>query len=228
MKIRFVSLCFFLGAFAAATFGQESHLINEVEIPLDDLPVMKTVCAIQIGAFSSEERAIELKQSLQEKSGQKAHLHFEDNLWCVRLGDFADSLICRAYLDSLVVPAGHEDAFLVADKIPIARDTQFVVMGEPGFRIQIAAFANRDSAVERAKDMACNFPDLRAHVMLADSLYKVQFGDFRLQAEAEAWKIEFELIDSLQAIVVSAQVYGPAPPPPGQKTPDEDIFKYDD
>jgi|GEM_PF-2679920 hypothetical protein len=228
MKSQAFAALFFFWGISSATFGQESHLTNEVEISLDDFPGMTAGYGIQIGTFSLEKMALELKHSLQEKFEQKANLHFEDGLWRIRLGNFSDTLACRAFLDSLIVPAGHEDAFLVADRIPVARDSQFVVLGEPGFRVQIAAFANRDSAVERAKNMACNFPDLRAHVMKADSLYKVQFGDFRLQGEAEAWKIELEQVDSMQAIVVPAQVYGPPPPSPNQKTPDEDIFKYDD
>jgi len=228
MKIRIVSLSFILGAFAAATFGQELHLIKDVEIPLDDFPVMTAGYRIQIGAYSSEKTALELKQDLQEKFGRKARLHFEDGLWRIRLGDFLDSLACRDFVVSQVVPAGYSDAIMVEDKLPKTAETLPPPLTEEGYRIQIAALSDRESALERAKDMACSFPDLRAHVMMTDSLYKVQFGDFRLEAEAEAWKTEFEQIDSLQAIVVPAEVYGPAPPPPSQKSPEKDIFQYDD
>jgi len=228
MKIRFITSFLFLGAFAAATFGQESHLTEDVEIPLDDFPIMTVGYRIQLGAYNSENTALELKQNLQEKFGQKAHLHFEDGLWRIRLGDFADSVAYRNFIHTQLIPAGYSDAIMVEDKVPRSGESHPPPRTEPGYRIQIAALSDSENAKERAKDMSCSFPDLRPHVMMAHRLYKIQFGDFRLQAEAEAWKMEFEQIDSLQAIVVPAQVYGPAPPPPGQKTPEKDIFQYDD
>jgi len=228
MTIRTVSLIFFLGAFAAATFGQNPHQSKHIEILLDEFPVLVAGYRIQIGAYSSENTALELKQSLQEKFGLTAHVHYADSLWRLRLGDFADSLACRDFMVTQVIPAGYSDAIMVEDRLPMAVQALPQSLTEPGFRIQIAVLSNGDNALEYAKDMACNFPDLRAHVMMADSLYRIQFGDFRLQAEAEAWKMEFEQIDTLQAAVVPADVYGPVPPPPSLKTPEKDIFQYDD
>ncbi len=84
LKIRLISFILMMGALAAATFGQESHLIRDVEIPLEDFPLLAKGYRIQIGAFSSEITALELKQRLQDEFGQTSlprgepiHLRFE-------------------------------------------------------------------------------------------------------------------------------------------------------
>jgi hypothetical protein len=219
-------LCFWGLAFA--TFAQEEHLIKDTEIPLDDFPVLMAGYRIQIGAFISESTAAQLKQKLSDQFQEKTHLSFTDGLWRVRIGDFQDSAQCAEFLQSFLLPQGYFDAEIKNDRIPVSVESIAIRPGEPGYRIQFMALSDRETALDNARDLACRFRDLQAHVILSDSLYKIQFGDFRLQSEAEAWKIEMGQVDSLAPMIVPAQVHGPVPPPPSQRTPEEDIFKYDD
>jgi len=228
MTLRAISALICFSAWAAATFAQGEHLIRNGEVLSDNFPARITGYRIQLGSFSTESSAVQFKENLKSQMSEKIHLSYVNKRWRVRIGDFPDSTSCAEFLQSRLIPLGYADALVIADKIPAAATDLPAPATEAGFRLQVEALANCERAIELARNLGCIFPDLQSHVIRADSLYKVQMGDFRERAAAEAWKAEMEQVEGLQPIIVPAEVYGPIPPPPEEQSPGEDIFEFDD
>jgi cell division protein FtsN len=225
--MKAAALILLIALASVGSFAQPAHLTGEREIFTDDFPVMPEGWRIQVGAFSSQESAFDLKQDLISQTGRKVHLHYESGLWRVRVGEFADSASAAGFLREAVAPIGYKDAVLVRDRIPMDRETLPAPPTVRGYRLQAYALSSRDSALAKARDLAVNVPEAAVHVIQAGELYKVQLGDFRTRAEADSLLTRIQGKANLLPIVVEATVPVDPPPPQPLSVP-RDIFQYDD
>lgn len=226
--MKLVARLSLLVALVSATFAQPPHPINsDREIPLDDFPVLISGYRIQIGAFSSQKSADQSKQKLQSKLSAKVHLRQENSLWRVRVGDFIDSVSALKFMRSKPFSPWVKKAALVADQIPVSLDSSPTPPMVPGYRVQVYALADKDQALKSARNLTGLFPEVRIHVLLSDSLYKIQIGDFKDSTTAATFKESITGTADLKPFLVQMNVYDLPPPQPTMSAP-KDIFKYDD
>jgi hypothetical protein len=211
----------------SATFSQVLHPISGREIWLDDFPVLVPGYRLQVGAFNSQKTANQLKQQFQSKISAKVHLRQEGGKWLVRVGDFRDSTLAHELSRSKSFATWSGKAVLVDDQIPVNPDSLPPPPVVPGYRLQVYALTDSIKAVTSGRDLTGLFPDLRVHVILVDSLYKVQLGDFKDSIETLTWKDKITGTADLQPIIIPMEVWNLPPPKPAMSPP-RDIFKYDD
>ncbi len=227
MKISFYLLALGLLMGRGVSFAQETHLIDSQEIPLDDFPALVDGYRIQIGAFKSENGALQLKEILDQQHSGVAHLRYEKGRWRVRVGDFLSADSARQFLRAKLQLLGYEDAEIVQDMIPRQKSDQPVQNACAGYRLQLYALSGREGALQKARNLTCLFPDLQIHVLLQDDLYKVQMGDFRDRQLAEAWKASITGVADLSPIIIPEMVEEVPAPRPRVVQPAE-IFQFDD
>lgn len=221
----FLALCLL---YPATFFAQNTYQYrNGEEIPLDDFPQFTPGCRIQIGAFSSESLALAVMDSLNNEIRLKVHLYYADGFWKVRIGDFKDVGIAEHYLKTRLLPLDYHDARVIEDKVklPLWRKPERAKID--GFRIQVNALSDREQALELGRKLDFGFPDIRAYVIYQDRLYKVQLGDFRTWAKAEAWEQKLSELPDLNAWIVATQIYEDPPPSPLER-PMVDPFEFND
>ena len=198
-----------------------------VEIPLDDFPRFVEGYRIQVGAFSMEQAALTLRDSLSDLFNENLNLKYEHHLWRVRIGEFVDRSEAEQFLIQEIRPAGFHDAQLVPEKVRCESKSVFEHPMVNGFRIQINALTDGNQALELGRRLDFNYTDVRAYVLRQDSIYKVQFGDFSDRQEAERW-LEILKEDNVFPIwIVPTSVYKNPLPSPIER-PETDPFKFMD
>ena len=207
-------------------FAQDTYQYDDgEEIPLDDFPRFAVGYRIQLGAFSSESLALAMSDSLVHQIDQKVHLYYADDLWKVRIGDFDDSSAAGQYLKMKLWPLGFYNAEIIEDKVAVSMAPEGIKVD--GFRLQVKALSDRESALELGRTLDFNHPDIRAYVIYQGGLFKIQIGDFRTRAESKTWLEKLRDLPDLDAWIVPTKVYLNPPPSPLER-PMVDPFKYDD
>jgi cell division septation protein DedD len=200
---------------------------NVVEIPLDDFPSFMEGYRIQIGAFATEDAARTFANSLRDSLIYGLHLHYDDGLWLVRIGDFPDSVAVLEALDGDLNIARYQSVMVIPSriKVNILADLPQRI---PGFRIQVHVTPEREAALELGRKLDYDYyPEVRAYVIRHDSLYKVLLGDFRSRSETESLLKRLKGITGMNPWIIPALVYENPPPSPLQR-PVSDPFDYMD
>jgi hypothetical protein len=226
-RLLFVSRWSLVLLLASASFSQDKHPIIGREIQLDDFAILVPGYRLQVGSFNSEKSADQLKLKLKSGISSKIHLRREEGKWLVRVGDFRDSTAACKLLHSKSFAPWSGKAVLVADQIPVSPDSLPLPQLTPGYRLQVFALADSGRAISSARDMTGLFPELRVHVLVVDSLYKVQLGDFKDSTQMVTWKDKITGTADLKPIIVQMPVFDLPPPKPAMSPP-RDIFNYDD
>lgn len=218
MRFFLIFLVFFF-TFVSTNFAQESYqYANEEEIPLDDFPGRLKGFRVQWGVYSSEKWALAALDSLKNQLNEKVHLHYENGLWKVRIGDFNDSLKAVSYRDSALVPCGVV-AEVIADAllVPINCANETLEQIE-GYRIQLEALSNREQALEKARKLNLNHPEIRSYVIKQDGWYKIRMGDFQKRREAESWLAKIVEEQACEPLIIQSLIYLNPPPAPIERT----------
>ena len=214
MKAIITTVVVFFLLWPTTFFAQDTYqYVNGEEIPLDDFPQFTVGYRIQLGAFSSQNIALDLKSSLEAKpsrSGknridQKVHLRYERGFWKVRVGDFGDSSsaanhlrILTDYLNTKLMPLGYLDGRpqgsyeIIQDKVKQLSRPVETLPGLDGFRLQVKALSDREQALELGRKLDFDYSDIRAYVIHQNGLYKIQLGDFKTRSEALILLIKLE------------------------------------
>ncbi|MCX6639286.1 MAG: SPOR domain-containing protein [bacterium] len=225
---RIIAALFVLTFFATETICAQKAFDNKngQEIPLDDFPRCQTGYRLQIGAFSDQASAIAFRDSLRRELKIKVHLNYADRLWRVRIGDFSDSQAAKDFDEATLKKLGYQGALLVEDKIMTISTAGPAPQKRHGYRIQVKALSDREKALEYGRRMQIEHPEVRAYVMVIDSVYKIQIGDFRHRGGADAWNKNLKKNSNIDGWIVETLIYED-PPPLEFDNPAMDSFKYD-
>lgn len=77
---------------------------------------------------------------------------------------------------------------------------------EPGFRIVVISTSSRDRANEVKAQLMKTYPEQRSYLLFQSPYFKVQFGNFKTYAEADAIKKELQLVYKDAMMITPAQI----------------------
>ncbi len=77
---------------------------------------------------------------------------------------------------------------------------------EPGFRIVVISTSSRDKATEVKAQLMKSYPEQKSYLLFQSPYFKVQFGNYKTYAEADAMKKELQLVYSDALMITPAQI----------------------
>ena len=77
---------------------------------------------------------------------------------------------------------------------------------EAGFRIVVISTSSRDRANEVRALLMKNYPEQRSYLLFQSPYFKVQFGNYKTYAEADAMKKELQLVYTDTLMITPAQI----------------------
>ena len=151
---------------------------------------------VQIFSTASEEKARALETRLKYLIPYPLHIHYEDEEWKLRVGDF----VFKEPADELneeIRQGEFKDAWVVECPINIYED---------GFRVQMASMKSAISAATYARLIEGD-AGVPVHVSKQDDAWKVRAGDFETKADADALRDKLAAMGYKEVWVVLDRIY---------------------